>query len=132
MISIEQDHVVEGRVASLVTDEPTDTQVLAALAALDGRERTQVWLYRGAHTRLLVSGPVQGRYAIDFSGPDDYYYAYAIDPEQADGGDVPVPAGNDVVAVPFASLIEATHAREVLVHFFSTGALSSVVHWVRG
>ncbi len=131
MISIEQDHVVEGRVASSVVDAPTETQLLAAFAALDGRERTQVWLYRGARTRLLVSGPVQGRYAIDFSGPDDDY-AYGVDPEPADGGDVPVPAGNDVVTLPFASLVEAANAQEVLVHFFSTGELSSVVHWVRG
>jgi hypothetical protein len=127
MISLQRDRVDGDAVCTEIIDSPSEEIVVAALRALDGRVRTQLWLHQHDGRHLMVSGPVNGRYAVDYSTPNGDY-SYATDPSQPEGN-VMVPAGYDEARIPLKGLVDAQATEVLLREFLSSGTLGTVVKW---
>ena len=114
------EEIVDSKVTSTTIDEPQLEEVMAAIRALDGDSRTQLWLDDSAGGRLQVTGPVGRRLAIDHNAPDGTY-GYAVDDTQPTGV-VDVPAGYETVELPLRGLVEAELAESIVVAFLSSSA----------
>ena len=125
---LETDIVAASGETSVVTLKSPDlTAVMAALAALDGVQRTQLWVWR-EDAELAISEPANRRYLVDAT--NDEGYACAVDSSQS-AAKTKLRQGCDVLEIAGTRLVSVASARAVLATFLASGELSDAVDWDR-
>lgn len=124
---LETDLIENGKFLTSVADKPNLSDVFFAFDKLDGDHRTQIWLHAEDSTYLLITGPLNYRYAVYLVMPEDKYYI-AFDSTQPKTN-VTLAAGDDYIEIPLRWMVTKNVAKRAINDFYLTGNLPASVNW---